>query len=118
MRRDEVKTIFSVYQIWLQEGRDAIMAKRPEQCQSGTNSSPAREVVSARRSCPTILYSLVGTSPPRELIGAELSTALAPAVNASLVVGGAGHPSVYVLLVSLNLTTISLSLTSTLGISS
>ena len=30
MRRDEVKTIFSVYQIWLQEGRDAIMAKRPE----------------------------------------------------------------------------------------
>ena len=30
MRRDEVKTIFSVYQIWLQEGRDAIMANRPE----------------------------------------------------------------------------------------
>jgi hypothetical protein len=30
MRRDEVKTIFSVYQIWLQEGRDAIMDKRPE----------------------------------------------------------------------------------------
>ncbi|HEY6676829.1 MAG TPA: hypothetical protein VIZ87_08570 [Terrimicrobium sp.] len=31
MRRDEVKTIFSVYHIWLQEGRDAIMAQRPEQ---------------------------------------------------------------------------------------
>ena len=30
MRRDEVKTIFSVYQIWLQEGRDAIIAKPPE----------------------------------------------------------------------------------------
>ena len=30
MKRDEVKTIFSVYQIWLQEGRDAIMAERPE----------------------------------------------------------------------------------------
>jgi hypothetical protein len=30
MTRDEVKTIFSVYQIWLQEGRDATMAKRPE----------------------------------------------------------------------------------------
>ncbi len=30
MRRDEVKTIFSVYQIWLQEGRDAILPKRPE----------------------------------------------------------------------------------------
>ena len=31
MRRDEVKTIFSVYHIWLQEGRDAITAQRPEQ---------------------------------------------------------------------------------------
>jgi hypothetical protein len=34
MRRNEVKTIFSVYQIWLQEGRDAIMADRPEKSEA------------------------------------------------------------------------------------
>jgi hypothetical protein len=34
MRRDEVKTIFSVYQIWLQEGRDAVMADRPEKSEA------------------------------------------------------------------------------------
>jgi hypothetical protein len=30
MRRDEVRTIFSVYHLWLLEGRDAIAAERPE----------------------------------------------------------------------------------------
>ena len=28
MRQDEVKTIFSVYRIWLEEGRDSLTANR------------------------------------------------------------------------------------------
>ena len=111
MRRDEVKTIFSVYQIWLQEGRDAIMAKRPED--SRVAQIVHRRVQSSPRgkNCPTILHSLVGTSPPRELIRSELSTALAPARNVFVVVPGrTDYTSVYLLLVWLNFTTISLSM--------
>jgi hypothetical protein len=30
MTRDEVRTIFSVYHLWLQEGQDALRAERPK----------------------------------------------------------------------------------------
>jgi hypothetical protein len=47
MRRDDVKTIFSVYQIWLQEGRDAIMADRPEKAEARVAQIVHRRVKSS-----------------------------------------------------------------------
>jgi hypothetical protein len=64
-------------------------------------------------------YILAGRQVSRKLIRSEGSTAPAPAHDVLVVVpGSVDHTSVYVLLVWLNFTTISLSLISTFGISS